>query len=71
MKLKELTDIMYATAGVYLYDSDNGFYCYPVYKGEVYNIPELYMNRTVHSVDSGLAITITLECEEVLNNEIS
>ena len=28
MKLKELTDIMYATARVYLYDSD-GFYCFP------------------------------------------
>lgn len=63
MKLKELTDIMYATARVYLYDSD-GFYCFPVYNGEAYNIPELYMNRTVHSIDSGLAITIILECEE-------
>lgn len=36
----------------------------PVYNGEAYNIPELYMNRTVHSIDSGLAITIILEYEE-------
>lgn len=63
MKLKELADIMYAAAEVFIYDSDDDFYCYPVYKGEAYSIPELYMNRTVHSVDSGLAISITLEYE--------
>lgn len=52
MKLKELTDIMYATAEVRIYDSNDGFYCYSAYEGEACSIPDLYMNRTVHAIDS-------------------
>lgn len=65
MKLKELVDIMYATARIRIYDSNDGFYCYPVYSGETDGVPELYMNRTVHAIDSETTrIAIILESED-------
>ena len=65
MRLKELTDIMYATAEVHIYDSNDGFYCYVVYAGEAGSIPGLYMNRTVHAIDSETSrIAIILESED-------
>lgn len=64
MKLKELTDIMYATARVCIYDSNDGFNCYQAYEGEACSIPGLYMNRIVHAIDSETPrIAIILESE--------
>lgn len=64
MKLKELTDIMYATTRVRIYDSNDGFNCYPAYAGKACSIPGLYMNRTVHAIDSEAPrIAIILESE--------
>ena len=64
MRLKELTDIMYAGVRVLIYDSNDGFYCYPVYAGQTCSIPGLYMNRTVHAIDSEAPrIAIILESE--------
>lgn len=65
MKLKELIDIMYATAEVCIYDSNDGFNCYSAYEGKVCSIPGLYMNRIVHAIDSETPrIAIILEYKE-------
>ena len=65
MKLKELIDIMYATAEVCIYDSNDGFNCYSAYAGEACSIPGLYMNRIVHAIDSETQrIAIILESED-------
>lgn len=62
MRLKELTGTMYAATRVRIYDSNDGFNCYPVYAGKVCSIPGLYMNRIVHAVNSDTTrIAIILE----------
>lgn len=65
MKVKDLTDIMYYTARVCIYDSLDGWYCYPVYKGVFGEIPQTYMNRVINTIDSETTrIALILKFEE-------
>lgn len=64
MKIKELEKLLYSTARVRIYDSNDGFYCYPRYKGEAEYIPDIFKDREIRAIDSETTnIAIILENE--------
>lgn len=65
MKINELEKLLYSTARVRVYDSNNGFYRYPLYKGDVKHIPDIFKDREIRSIGSETTnIAIILEYEE-------